>query len=460
MKKIMLITLLLCSLGVVPLGCASQSASVPQNQIVTVQRGNLTVDITASGNLALSVTQDLAFEIAGTTANPLTVAEVLVEEGESVEKGQVLARADTSAWQDQLTSLERAVTNAKRTVTQKQLDLLGKQISLNSAQQALEQAEQGTTTTSTGDIRTTTTDPLDIEMKQLQLELAQGNLELAQIAVADAQTAVDDAEKALKDAQDASPEVTAPFAGFITTVSVSGGDEVKKGTVAVTLADPNKFEADILVSEMDIPQVKVGGDAAVTVSAMSGLSLPAKVTHISPTATIQSGVVNYRVKVEVESLETIMQQRQQAMQQAQQQAGQQGQGQQGTQRQQTPAGQGTQRQIPTTVPAAVSQTIQLRQGLTITVSIIVDQRTDVLLVPNGAVTTRGRQTYVQVSLPDGTTAERAITTGISDWQYTEVTDGLSEGEQVVVPQGTTTTTTTTKKQSSGGQMFIPGLGGR
>jgi len=40
--------------------------------------------------------------------------------------------------------------------------------------------------------------------------------------------------------------------------------------------------------------------------------------------------------------------------------------------------------------------------------------------------------------PDGVTEERLITIGISNWQYTEVTDGLSEGEQVVVLQGTTT----------------------
>jgi hypothetical protein len=58
---------------------------------------------------------------------------------------------------------------------------------------------------------------------------------------------------------------------------------------------------------------------------------------------------------------------------------------------------------------------------------------------------------------DGTTEERAVTTGISNWQYTEVTDGLSESEQVVVPEGTTATTTTT--QQGGNRVFIPGMGG-
>jgi RND family efflux transporter MFP subunit len=423
--KIMLVTLVLCGVSACSLSCASKSEPSANSQVVTVQRGNLTIEITASGNLALSVTQDLAFELAG------TVDEVTVEEGESVGKGQVLARLDTSAWEDQLTALERAVTQAERQVPQKQLALLQAQINLNSAQQALEQAQQGTQTTIIGSIVTTTLDPLQIELKEMQVELAQGQLEAAQTAVEDAQTAVDDAEKALKDAQDASPEVIAPFAGFITKVNAKGGDEVKKGTVAVTIADPNKFEADILVSEIDIQKVKVGGTATVQPSAYSGINLPAKVTHISPTATIQQGVVNYSVTVEVESLETVMQ------------------------------GQGSQQQLPTT--ASTTQGFQIKQGMTVTVSIIVDQRTDVVLVPNGAITTRGRQAYVQVVAADGTIEERSITTGLNDWQYTEVTNGLSEGEKVVVPQGTTTTSTTSASQQGPAGGFaiqtFPGIGG-
>jgi multidrug efflux pump subunit AcrA (membrane-fusion protein) len=97
---------------------------------------------------------------------------------------------------------------------------------------------------------------------------------------------------------------------------------------------------------------------------------------------------------------------------------------------------------------------QLREGLTVTVSILVEEKNDVLLVPNKAIIRRGRQTLVQV-LKDGVIEERAIKTGISNWQYTEVTDGLSEGEKVVIPE----TTTPTTPQSGGRIPFLPG-GGR
>jgi len=182
---------------------------------------------------------------------------------------------------------------------------------------------------------------------------------------------------------------------------------------------------DILVSEMDILQIELGGEGWVQVDAAQGLSLPAKVTHISPTAVIQSGVVNYVVTVEVQPLEAVMQEKQATRQKA------------------------TQNMKQGQLPATVSEDFQLREGLTVTVSIIIDERNDVLLIPNGAITTQGKQTYVQLVLPDGTTEERAITTGISNWQYTEVTEGLSGGETVVVPQGATTTPTDQQNLSHG-----------
>jgi hypothetical protein len=229
---------------------------------------------------------------------------------------------------------------------------------------------------------------------------------------------------------------------------VKGGDEVLKGAVAMQLADPDKFETDILVSEMDISQVELGGDAEVEVDALSGLILPAKVTHIAPTATISSGVVNYKVTVELQSIPTAMPQLPVTSDNATMMppTGMQG----------TTAGMGT---ATGQLMAAVPIDIQLRQGLTVTISLIVTQESDVLLVPNTAITTRGGQSYVQVVLSDDTTEERVINTGATDYVNTEVTEGLSEGEQVLVTKGATTQSTTTIQQRPSDSMMIPGIGG-
>jgi macrolide-specific efflux system membrane fusion protein len=379
------------------------STSALQYQTATVQAGNLTVEISGSGNLALSSTEDVAFEMAG------TVQEVLVEEGDSVEEGQVLARLDTSERESELTGLERAQLQAK--------------INLKNAKLALEKAEEDDNA-----------DPLDIDMKELQVTLAEGNLE--------------DAEEALEEATNASPEVTAPFDGFITNVNVRGGDEVKKGTVAATLADPDEFEVDILVSEMDISEVEKGGRATVQADAISGITFPAEVTYIAPTATIQSGVVNYKVTVEVGSLSDIAQLLPSGM--TPPEGFTPPEGSTPPEGFTPPTGWGN---SSVTQAGGTFEAIQLRDGLTVTVNIIVDQRTNVLVVPNGAITTLGGRSYVEVLSPDGTIETRAIRTGITDYVNTEVTDGLNEGEKVIVPEGTTAST----QQQGGGGMF-PGGG--
>ena len=435
--KILLITLALCSISVLSLSCTSEPESSSEQQVVTVQRGNLTVDITASGNLALSRMEDLAFDIPG-RAEAITVEEILVEEGDSVEEGQLLARLDTSEWDDVLTNLE--------------LDLIQAQINLENAELSLEKAEADTVTLITGDIiYSTNFDDEEIDILELRLVLAEAKLE--------------DAQAVLEEALEKSPEITAPFDGFITRVNVEGGDEVLPGTVAVQLADPNKFEADILVSEMDIFELEVGGDATVQVDAMASLTIPAEVTRISPTATISSGVVNYEVTVELKPLEELMQQWQEAVpdisfgelpepiKQAIDE------GKMTEEEAEAILKQMQQRmQQAQAEQQAAFENFQLREGFTVTVSIIIEEATDVLLVPNGAITTQGQQNYVQVMLADGSIEERAVTTGISDWQYTEVTEGLSEGEQVVVPEGTAITETT--NQQGGNRILIPGMGPR
>ncbi|MDO8687344.1 MAG: biotin/lipoyl-binding protein, partial [Dehalococcoidales bacterium] len=542
------------------------STAAPKTQTVAVQRGNLTVDITGVGNLALSQKDDLAFEVPG------TVAEVLVKEGDTVTRGQVLARLDTTDWDNQvsalvdkvtaaerqLTTKQRALTTAmlqpdikKRNVEAKKRDVVQAELNLKDAQTTLDTTQITYTEAdfiaaqAAIDAAQTEVDKAVLvlskydpgtegykikrdlvisaqsKLKTAQAKLddmlagfdkevatnkqlvdtAQWNLETAQIAVKDAQTALDntqqdiedarlavkdtekalaDARKALADAKSKHPEITALYDGFITKVNVLGGDVVTKGTVAVTMADPNKFEADILVNETDIIKTRLGGNANVAVEAVPGLSLPAKVTAIAPTATISSGVVNFKVKVQLDSLQSVMQALQAAgsnlssgnVTSPRQPAGGNPFSGNGTPRQ--PAGgspfsgngtspgaigsrQGGTRAALGQILTALPGNFQLREGQTVTVSILVAASNNVLLVPNSAITSQGGQSIVKV-LNNGVVEQRSITVGISDYQYTEVSGELSEGETVVVPQNTAPGTTTTSQQGGQGAIRIPGAG--
>jgi HlyD family secretion protein len=561
----MVILLAIAMISITAASCSSNSNSNSDNQVVTVQRGNLNIDITGAGNLALSQTSDLAFETAG------DVQEVSVIEGESVIKGQELAKLDTSEWNKQIETLNKALITAQRNLTSKQRaynsavsQVTAKELSarqseidnqtavynfnqissIKSAQekidgiqnildtlkaerriaflrdeevgdynqeiehytQSLDQANSELQDLLKGkNLNISTTVALQIAQSQIKLEQSRKSVKDAQTAVEDAKTAVTDAqlditeaEQAVKDAQsdldeakNLSPIIIAPFDGFITKVIVKGGDEVKKGTVAMQIADPNKFKADITVGENDIVKVKEGGSASIQIDAISGITLTAVVNHISPTAAIQQGVVSYTVTVEVNSLQpaavpsitippfsnsdsnsptpppasfTRTPGSVSPVSTPNLNPDQTGTTSATTSRfqrpnQQSQSGQNYRSQASnlTATPQA-SLTSEIRAGMSVTVSIIVTEKTNILLVPNQAITYNGLSSEVQV-LSNGKTETRAIKTGVNNWQYTEVTDGLAEGDQVVIPASVNSTAATTQTQGLPRQQItIPNTG--
>ena len=397
---------------------SGSEASVPEYQTATVGRGDITADITAAGNLSYALEEDLAFETAG------YVEEVLVEEGDEVSQGQVLATLDTGDLEDAVTEAEKAVENAKVAVLQTQASQL-------QAEASLEQEEEDLKNLRRQNIHgyRRTIAELNLEAAELNLEAAELRLEMANSDLVSAEEDLAEAQEELEEAV-----ITALFDGFVTSVDVEGGDEVYKGTVAVQVVDPQRFKAEILVGEMDIFEIKLGGEALVEVSSMPiTLSIPAEVTYISPTATIQSGVVNYEVEVELEPLGTLKQEMLEAMQEK----------------------RGETQGEPQNPMLAMLEGFQLKEGLNITVSVIVDEASNVLLVPNQAITYQGMRAYVLVlkagDNEEQIIEERSIQTGINDWQYTEVSDGLIEGEEVVIPETTSTDTSTTSQQGMGGR---------
>ncbi|HEY56392.1 MAG TPA: biotin/lipoyl-binding protein, partial [Dehalococcoidia bacterium] len=243
--KIMLTIAIAGGLATPLSGCAlkSEAETVAENQVVAVARGDITIDIASAGNLSFCREEELAFEMPG------TVEEVLVEVGDSVEEGQVLARLDTSEWEDQLLAVELDLIQAQ--INQKNAEIaLDKaenpytEEEIEDAEQAVEDAEyelnraegelryalaHGSSHEVTQwqteaysaqrqlDLAEETLDAMlyerdedDIEIKGMQMEIAQGRL--------------DNAKKAVDEALAAGPEITAPFDGFVTLVNVSGGD--------------------------------------------------------------------------------------------------------------------------------------------------------------------------------------------------------------------------------------------
>jgi HlyD family secretion protein len=537
-KLIIAIVVILCLGGiatylVLGLGIFNKEEAAPAVvKTYTVATGNLTTEISAAGNLALVETEDASVDLFYTAGTKGTIGEVLADVGDTVTKGQVLATIDKNEWNDQLQTLQDAITTKERA-------LLPAQLNVKNAEKAVESANEAIITKQTAIINSeisldnatsnllTAIPTVDFEaavaalyaarakyeyvtvtwpemgvtdaegwamavdqvteelaiaqtnydnslsgyntsgiaqLKQ-QLQIAKDNLAAAKQAVIDAQEDIplkemsltisqgnlEDAEKAVQDAKDKydeakvfSPEVTAPIDGFITQVNVSPGDEVLTGTVVMTIANADKFKVELAVSEDDISDIAVGGKAYVTVDSLD-VTLPASVTYIAPTATISSGVVNYSVRVELQEITAP----------------------------QMPAASGNSANIPSfsssdnmtppagfsgRIPAITMKTIKLRQGLTVTVSLVIAEAKNVLLVPYAAVKTEGMTKYVEVMKDDGTTEKRTVTTGITDYSTIVITDGLTAGEKIAYSGTVAPASTSSSNQFPGGGTFFMGGG--
>lgn len=77
---------------------------------------------------------------------------------------------------------------------------------------------------------------------------------------------------------------------------------------------------------------------------------------------------------------------------------------------------------------------ELRIGMTTQNVIFVEAAKDVLTIPATAIKGNGSGKYVNILLPNGKTEERKIVTGVSDGFNVEVTEGLTEGQKVIVAQ--------------------------
>jgi len=150
---------------------------------------------------------------------------------------------------------------------------------------------------------------LQVDRVQLAVENAENVVSQTALAVENAKTALnrvqlaeDKAENDLDRARDELEKavITAPFDGVIARVNVEEGDFLSvnyAATIAIEIIDPGRMELDVKVYELDIPNVKLGQKAAISVDAWPDERFEGVVTSISLLPDVQAVVVSYEVKI-------------------------------------------------------------------------------------------------------------------------------------------------------------------
>lgn len=227
----------------------------------------------------------------------------------------------------------------------------------------------------------------------------------AQIAALSAQVDVATTQVEAAEEDLAGATLTAPVAGLVTTVDLEVGDAVSGGSSSgsgssgssgsmgatsgstttsstssaqFVIIGTDAWQVSVTVDETDVALIEVGDQAELTSDDFSD-TVYGTVGEIGLLSTSSSGVAAYPVTIDVTG---------------------------------SPDG--------------------LHDGASADVEIIYERRTDVLTVPSAAVTTEDGQSVVTQEGADGEQVTTAVTTGETSGTMIEITDGLAEGDEVLV----------------------------
>ena len=216
--------------------------------------------------------------------------------------------------------------------------------------------------------------------------------------LAAAQADIDAAQAELNDAY-----LLAPFAGTITKVDVSTGDLVSAGDAAFRIDDLSSIFIDIQISEVDLASLRVGQKATLEFDAIADKQYTGELSEIGMIGTNSQGVVNYPATVRVTDADE-----------------------------------------------------DVLPGMTASVTIVLEERDDIMQVPNKAIRTSNGQQSVVV-LFEGEQITVPVTVGLVGDTMSEITSSqLQEGDVVVIRTSSSNSSSTTQNNTR--SEFMPGGG--
>lgn len=412
---------------------AAQAVVIQETNLATLLEPATEADLAAAEAAVLSAEAFLADLLDGPDANDIAAAEANVRAAqadlnaayarlsdltasagaEEIEAAQIeLELAQTAATQAAEEHSTVLVTEPEGFLTQDMLDdmelsartaALQANAKLQAAQETLDELLNGDPNTNAAVQASVSLAAASLKTAELRLDLVQEGASEVQIAQAEASLATAEAmldrlvrgasaeqiaivAAQLSQAQTnlaraeqnlANATLTAPYDGVITVVNVSIGEQASG--VLVQLFNPDSLELVLDVDEVDIRNIILGQEAIITLETWPDEEIGATVISIAPrnTAAQASGLVTYAVYL-----------------------------------------------------ALGDTDLPIRVGMTANADLITAQRSDVLLVPNRAITPDRAAGKYYVTLADGEVVE--VTIGLRDSEHTQITSGLEAGEALLV----------------------------
>lgn len=337
-----------------------------------VSRTNLEKSVLATGSVRASKRTEVGAQVSGKIVN------LHVSLGQAVKKGDLIAEIDSSNQSNSLSTAEAQLASYRA--------------QLASAKVALEVAQSNYNRLSKL-YKLNSTSQTELETAKNTLASAKASVNAAQAQVEESEISVSDAKTNLN-----YTKIVSPMDGVIVSIPVSVGQTVNSSQSSPTIvhvADLSKMLIKLEISEGDIAQVQAGQTMSFTTLAEPNHRHQSQIESIDPALTTLSDDNSSNKYIEQSgNTEAIYYYANSLVDNAEQ---------------------------------------RLRIGMTVQGQVDIAKRENVLVVPSTAINKRGQENYVQV-LENQHPVEKKVETGLADGQYTEITAGLNEGEQVITTQ--------------------------
>jgi HlyD family secretion protein len=363
--------------------------AIDPDKLASVERGDIARSVVATGKIEPLTKVEVKSKASG------IVERLFVDAGDRVKTGQVLAQLDKE-------QLQAAVGEAQANLEAAEA---GKQAAEASYQKNIVDAQGPDVPFLKSDMERAQTsykqglialNAMQDAEKNYQLALnrqvsAQRNVLVSKAGVAEADAQIAQSKAALENANENLQYATiaSPIDGEVLSRDVEVGDAVSsilvlgsQATLVMTLGDTSEVYVKGQVDESDIGKVYLGQPARIVVESFKDRAFQGRVTKIAPLGEEKDNVTTFEVRVSI-----------------------------------------------------VNATGELRANMSANAEIILEEKENVLLMPEGAVIfDKDKNTLAEIPDPKSDTGRRRVPVklGISNGVKAEVLSGLSQGQQVVL----------------------------
>jgi HlyD family secretion protein len=248
-------------------------------ELAKAKRVTIVEKVSASGTVQPVTEVKIAPEVSG------EIIELLIEEGDSVRRGETLVKIRPDTWQSQLERAEASLSQQRANLEQSKANLSRAQATLIRSEAEYKRNEK------LWDEKVIS--EADWQLAKQNYQIARNDVSSAEQSVEASRYIIRSTEASLREAREnfRKTTVVAPMDGVVSKLIVKNGERVvgtatMAGTEMLRIADLHKMEVRVDVNENDIVRVHVGDTALIDVDAYASQNIEFKgvVTLIANTA--------------------------------------------------------------------------------------------------------------------------------------------------------------------------------